>query len=705
MWTPNSSKKFSSTLKLTLLHSARIYGWVKTAIAPGTVEMDVARIFAASSLIAAFYLFLGNINVLHGANDYTAWADSLVHGTDATGANLYTRDIGMAIIHLLGGYPFTGSIIGTVIIQTAMGIAAPLLVYFTLRDWFPRAAYWAAIASVFSLSHILLSKVIHHDQPYYFFMILVAFFSARFLYSKHPGYIYATTFSLFALSLLRLLGKGMFPIFLLLFLIATIRNPRNYAHIALNAVLFIALTIGYGNWRSAQLDSPQQYAGDQVFLNLYLHSAEFQTRVLDPAFGPNSARVLERVRAGMAPTPAKAEIFKTWPGPPSFRNDHFLAFSEEELIEKMITKPNREYYYYIIEAVDDDRLLLQASIEIARAKPGFIAQYVIQNSWRALANPGWMFGRFTNSGAFQGGRHFPLGGITTAGLSSPVFYLSDQGNKETNFIPLAGQPESVKSVYFFIETLWYQWYHPLTLVLVFLIGISWISSILGLLQFVSSKFKRASDLFLGEKVLVASIGLNLLLLANICLTATLVFSLYRYDFALITIKIMLAAIGAAVLLNILSTGARRLTKLLGLPEMSSNIGAAQTLQIGNIQGARRRAYIFGGLSAANIAVFAIWAGFLTSALKQIDTSNIEVVTATFGGNCGATTNNAHSYVNSTCSAKTSCAYSVDYRMVGNPAPSCSKTFEIQWRCNGKEPLMSKTIGPGVNQADEILLSC
>jgi len=62
---------------------------------------------------------------------------------------------------------------------------------------------------------------------------------------------------------------------------------------------------------------------------------------------------------------------------------------------------------------------------------------------------------------------------------------------------------------------------------------------------------------------------------------------------------------------------------------------------------------------------------------------INVVSATYGLNCGAPRGNATSQVAQVCSSATSkCEYRVDVNALGDPRPGCAKAFEVDYRCAG-----------------------
>jgi hypothetical protein len=63
-------------------------------------------------------------------------------------------------------------------------------------------------------------------------------------------------------------------------------------------------------------------------------------------------------------------------------------------------------------------------------------------------------------------------------------------------------------------------------------------------------------------------------------------------------------------------------------------------------------------------------------------STIQVTSATYGANCGAPAGNATSSVGSSCNGQASCAYTVRYQTLGDPAPGCAKDFRTSWTCSG-----------------------
>jgi len=64
-------------------------------------------------------------------------------------------------------------------------------------------------------------------------------------------------------------------------------------------------------------------------------------------------------------------------------------------------------------------------------------------------------------------------------------------------------------------------------------------------------------------------------------------------------------------------------------------------------------------------------------------SRIQIVSATYGQNCGAPAGNVTSHVAQACSRSTSrCDYRIDVNALGDPRPGCAKAFEVQYQCAG-----------------------
>lgn len=78
-----------------------------------------------------------------------------------------------------------------------------------------------------------------------------------------------------------------------------------------------------------------------------------------------------------------------------------------------------------------------------------------------------------------------------------------------------------------------------------------------------------------------------------------------------------------------------------------------------------------------------------SAVLSMDsfTATIDVISASYGQNCGVKRGNVTHYISSACNGKTSCTYHIDHTKIGDPAFGCAKNFVVDYRC-GNERLQS-----------------
>jgi len=534
-------------------------------IGPGSKQFDLIRIYALGALIGFFFLFFGDISVENGAADYVQLALAIVGDASLKGQVLnggQGRDIGMALIWLISGYLYTHSFIGVIAIQVLMGLTMPLLCYLALRPWFPRAAYWTTLAGTLSLAPILLSKLIHHDQPYIFFTIVSLYVFNRFMLTTRPRSLYILSISVFAVDLMRQAGTGLF--WILLPICAFHGGRRNYKHITFATAIFIGANFAYTQYISNLMGNTESEIGGvtgpgiQLFYNIYTNSSEFGVS-LSPRLGPSVSLILNRLHQCSLPSPAQSKLLANWPGPAQFSNENIYRYTADELVNKVATQSNREYYYLIMQCVaahpsELDRILLNASLEIARVHPLYILELFLRNSLELLYDPGWLHGRFTTAPQFQGGLIFPFGDNVRVEQGGNIgdTRFAQRALSEASFIPLERQPQFVADLYFSIHQIWYRYYHPITIVLGCLAWFSWFSTALGLLQQWTGAawLTRCSSRWLSDRVIPASIGISALLLWNVAIVAIAVEPLYRYDFGLLTLKIMLAGVGVVVFLNL-----------------------------------------------------------------------------------------------------------------------------------------------------------
>lgn len=83
---------------------------------------------------------------------------------------------------------------------------------------------------------------------------------------------------------------------------------------------------------------------------------------------------------------------------------------------------------------------------------------------------------------------------------------------------------------------------------------------------------------------------------------------------------------------------------------------------------------------------------------------IKVNYAFYGRNCEARQPDVTSHVAKTCNQKASCAYTVDHKVIGDPAIGCHKDYEVSYTCPGQ--IQSKTAALSAEASgNTVLLAC
>ena len=84
---------------------------------------------------------------------------------------------------------------------------------------------------------------------------------------------------------------------------------------------------------------------------------------------------------------------------------------------------------------------------------------------------------------------------------------------------------------------------------------------------------------------------------------------------------------------------------------------------------------------------------------------IEIVSATYGGNCGAPPGNETTNLAAACDGKRDCRYRIDYQVIGDPAVGCGKDYVVQWRCRGSPEAHEAKAAPEAGYGAVIALDC
>jgi hypothetical protein len=91
--------------------------------------------------------------------------------------------------------------------------------------------------------------------------------------------------------------------------------------------------------------------------------------------------------------------------------------------------------------------------------------------------------------------------------------------------------------------------------------------------------------------------------------------------------------------------------------------------------------------------------------KPVVESGLNIRSATYGGNCGAPSGNAANDLASRCNGRAECNYIVDVDRLRDPAPGCSKDFQVEYSCAPDSELLRKELPGEAGLRSRLQLSC
>ena len=103
--------------------------------------------------------------------------------------------------------------------------------------------------------------------------------------------------------------------------------------------------------------------------------------------------------------------------------------------------------------------------------------------------------------------------------------------------------------------------------------------------------------------------------------------------------------------------------------------------------------------------FSGWFFYLRSVIVKETDGMINVVNATFGGNCYGSENNLRPWIRSACSGKKSCSFILDDRLLGYSRANCNRQVRIEWKCYNSGPIFLLDETPNNAHGTQIQLIC
>jgi hypothetical protein len=571
--------------------------------------ISMGKLALIGMLVTTFFLFTSAYNFPGGASHYPNWAEAIVHGTKLP-PTVAQREVGFPLLYILGGFTFTHSFIGITLILAVFAILMSLLVCWCLADVSSAVGYYMGLACIVSLAPFTYLKFFYPDQAYMFFNLLTVALLVKFIQSKgNFRLLYLFTLTAIVASFMRTAGNLMYPVLLAIAYFSVRGRLRHY----LSCILIFSLAAGLYQWHRYDIfDMRNQPTipsgkGMQILYSTYLYLGDFGLR-LSPDFGPNTKRLFERMREELGSNVRESPLIQKGLGatPPDFMEKNFYAYTPEQLIEEISTKPNEEYYWNVVYAVDtNDQFFLNVAKEIMRSNPWYVVQYSMRNLRHALFDPGYATTRYNTFGYGRMGKEFVPSAVGWGTYSEdPVTQYGSRAVKEMQYNPLKTTPSFIQKFFSNVELFHLKNYDRYISITTVLILAAWLAAGLGLLSrfFSHTKFFQPFKKMGIDKLAAPIIAVSALVIYEDLLTSLFCQPVYRYFHMTEPLRLVIVGFGVIFLTTLLSY---RLGPNFGQP-IKSFISSIQKYDL--LEGyfaPRRKQWIFFLLSV-NVILFVWW---------------------------------------------------------------------------------------------------
>jgi hypothetical protein len=91
--------------------------------------------------------------------------------------------------------------------------------------------------------------------------------------------------------------------------------------------------------------------------------------------------------------------------------------------------------------------------------------------------------------------------------------------------------------------------------------------------------------------------------------------------------------------------------------------------------------------------------------NQTGSGRVDILTATYGPNCGARRGNATQHIARACNGTSKCDYRIDVNNLGDPRPGCVKTYEAEYRCSASGSTQAVSVPGEAGLGTIVTLQC
>lgn len=418
------------------------------------------KIFVLSSLFSVCFLFFSGYVLPGGAIHYTDWALALDSGGQLPLGHAQ-RQVTMGLIYWLTGFAEHRSYIGITLVYFLFGLVTPLVVYACMARMSLSVAFYISLGLILSLAPFTYVKFFYPDQIYMFVLLMGVASLIGYIWTAETRYIYMFTIAFIVLALTRTSGMFLLP---LVFLCGYLAHRIHVAHLLVCALLIVSAFAINKHHRTEvfNLEVEQEVSptgkGMQIFYATYMWMKDFNYP-LSEDLGPNTKLLFDNMRKNLQSSPLDSDLLKAnlSDSPNDFWITNFGDLSTEQLIEKVKTEPNEEFYYALMLPLQrdgswhpsklDDDWMFEIAKEIWLGYPMFIVKYGLRNLAIMFFDPGWVNPRYSTVGLSRQGLQFVPGEHAWSTHSTDAVFVNElygeRAARELEFHQLKSFPDFV----------------------------------------------------------------------------------------------------------------------------------------------------------------------------------------------------------------------------------------------------------------------
>lgn len=484
LWSHNSVRLLS-LLVLGSVGTLAGFGQVRELIPQrserfrSSLQSERIQVLILSATVFALFFVISPVYAEDDSVSYINYA-RIIGGQDPPDPSLFYRTPGYPFLLFVSGITFLKSLVGMQIVQGAMAVLMPLMVYEIAYTIYRRAAIFAAFGCIATLVPFNFAKTVLTETPYMFSMLLTTYFASRFITLHRTRDLYLTGLACVALITIRPSAQLIFVLFVFIFL----WSDRDFVwhYVATIAVILLSSFV-VKQVQTAILDlgsqdvMPGGMTGRSLFYNVYLGSAAYDN--LSTSFveenGPYTTEMIALVRTGIRDFP---DLVLDRQGRPEF-DTLFLQYDSDpdQLAYAIFSNPTRDYYWYLWRLLDAtagyaraEELFLRVSLEYLQREPKLGVTIFSTNLRHYFLGPPIIYDYGTKAKLVVGNYPFTSGKETPSNLGLPASIQDetrDSWQKDTKV-------RWLRNVLLGIAAIFFGFLRPITAIFMLLVGaLSW----------------------------------------------------------------------------------------------------------------------------------------------------------------------------------------------------------------------------------------